>query len=101
MKFNKLTTENFTARLAQANIVIKTDFDAQLVILNKKFNSGKTKGLLVKNKLKKLQAFDSSFFRSKILFEEDCTQNYLVFESIRKYLKKISNTNNTSERRSK
>ena len=36
LKFNKLTTENFTARLAQANIVIKTDFDAQLVILNKK-----------------------------------------------------------------
>ena len=57
--------------------------------------------MLVKNKLKKLQAFDSSFFRSKILFEEDCTQNYLVFQSIRKYLKKISNTNNTSERRSK
>ena len=35
-EFSKLTTENITARLAEANIVIKTDFDAQLVIFNKK-----------------------------------------------------------------
>ena len=26
-EFNKLTAENFTARLRQSNLVIKTDFD--------------------------------------------------------------------------
>ena len=79
-EFNKLTTENFAARLTQANLVIKKDFDVQLVIFNKKINSNKTIRLLVKNELKKLQAFDSSYFRSRRHFEEDGTQNYLVFQ---------------------
>ena len=35
-EFNKLTKENFKARLAQAHLVTKTDFDAKLKILNKK-----------------------------------------------------------------
>ena len=29
-EFKKLTTENFNARLAQANLITKTDFDAKL-----------------------------------------------------------------------
>ena len=29
--FNKLTAENFAARLKQANVVSKTDFDNQLI----------------------------------------------------------------------
>ena len=29
-EFNKLTAENFTARLKQANLVTKTDFDKKL-----------------------------------------------------------------------
>ena len=37
-EFNKLTTENFTARLAQVNLVTKTDFDAILTSLNRKNN---------------------------------------------------------------
>ena len=32
-EFNKLTTENFKARLAQANLVTKADFDAKLTSL--------------------------------------------------------------------
>ena len=35
-EFNKITTENFKARLAQANLVAKADFDTKLVNLNKK-----------------------------------------------------------------
>ena len=35
-EFNKLTAENFAARLAQANLVTKTDFDNKLSSLNKK-----------------------------------------------------------------
>ena len=33
---NKLAAENFAARLAQANLVTKTDFDAKLRSLNNK-----------------------------------------------------------------
>ena len=35
-EFNKLTVENFAARLAQANLVTKTDFDNKLSSLNRK-----------------------------------------------------------------
>ena len=37
--FNKLTTGNFAARLEQANLVTKADFDAKLTSLNRKINS--------------------------------------------------------------
>ena len=52
-EFNKLTAENFTARLAQANWITKTDFDAKLSSLNRKITSNKTKDLLIENYLKK------------------------------------------------
>ena len=39
-EFNKLTTENVKARLAQANVVTKTD--AKLTSLNKKITSVKS-----------------------------------------------------------
>ena len=42
LKFNKLTAESFAARLAQENLVIKTDFDNKLISLNRKINSNKT-----------------------------------------------------------
>ena len=42
-EFNKLTTENFKARLVQANLVTKIDFDDKLQNLNKKVTSNKTK----------------------------------------------------------
>ena len=46
-EFNKLTTENFKARLAQAYLVIKADFDNKLQSLNIKITSNKTKHRLV------------------------------------------------------
>ena len=64
-EFNKLTAENFAARLAQANLVTKTDFDNKLSSLNKKITSNKTKLLIVENELKKLETFDSIYFRGK------------------------------------
>ena len=78
-EFNKLTAENFAARLAQANLVAKTDFDNKLSSLNRKITSNKTKHLLVENELKKLETFDSVYFRGKGHFEDDRTQNWLVF----------------------
>ena len=35
-EFNKLTTENFTARLVQTNLMTKRDFDAKLQVLIEK-----------------------------------------------------------------
>ena len=35
-KFNKLKAENFAARLAQANLVTKTDFDDKQINLKEK-----------------------------------------------------------------
>ena len=42
--------------------------------------------------MNKLKAFDSSYFIGKSHFEEDGTQNYLVFQPIHKYFKGITNT---------
>ena len=51
-EFNKLTVENVAAKLAQANLITKTDFDVKLSSLNKKITSSKTKHLLVENQFK-------------------------------------------------
>ena len=42
--------------------------------------------------MKKLKTFDSSYFVGKSHFEEDGTQNYLVFQPINKYFQVIENT---------
>ena len=86
-KFNKLAINTFNARLAQANLITKTDFDAKLLSLNKKITQNKTKHLLVENELNKLKTFDSGYFTGKSHFEEDGTQKYLVFQPMSKYFK--------------
>ena len=88
-KFNTLTANVFNARLPQVNLITKTDFDARLSSLDKKTTSNKTKHLLVENELKKLKTFDSSYFRGKNYFEEYSTQNYLVFQPMYRYFKRI------------
>ena len=79
----------FNVRLAQANLITKTDFDATLSSLNRKITSNKSKQLLVENELRKLKSFELSYFLGRSHFEEDSTQNYLVFQSINTYFKKI------------
>ena len=53
-EFNTLAADVFNARLAQANLITKTDFDAKLSSLNRKITASKTKNLLVENEFKKL-----------------------------------------------
>ena len=48
-EFNRVIEENFAARLAQANLVTKTNFDDELKKRNKKNNSSITKHLIVEN----------------------------------------------------
>ena len=86
-EFNKLAADVFNARLAQANVVTKTNFDDKLSNLNRKTTKNKTDHLLVQNELKKLKTFDSSYFIGKNYFEEDGTQNYLIFPPIIRYFK--------------
>ena len=45
--------------------------------------------MLVENELKDLKTFDSDYFRGKNYFE-DGTQNYLVFQLMYKYFKRIA-----------
>ena len=78
----------FNARLAPANVITKRDFDSKLSGLNNKITSHKGKHLLIENVLKKLEKFDAAYFRGKNYFEEDGTQNYLVFHPVYKYFEK-------------
>ena len=90
IEFNNLAADAFNARLALANLTTKTDFDAKLSSLNRKIAANKSKHLLVENELKKLKTFDSGYFRGKSHFEEDGMQNYLVFQPMYRYFKRIA-----------
>ena len=50
-EFNSLAKDVFNATLAQANLITKTDFDANLLSLNRKIIENKAKHLLVENEL--------------------------------------------------
>ena len=41
----------------------------------------------------KIETFDSIYFCGKSHFEDDGTQNYLVFQTTYRYFKRVSNTN--------
>ena len=51
---NKLTAENVAARLKQADLVNKTDFDNKLTRFNEQITSNKTKYIEVQKKLESL-----------------------------------------------
>ena len=71
-EFNVLAANVFNARLAQANLIAKTDFDAKLSSFNRKITANKTKHFL--------NADDWSYYRGKQYFDEGSgKQNYLVF----------------------
>ena len=82
-EFNTLGANVFNARLAQANLITKTDFDAKLSSLNKKITTNTTKHFLSDN--------DLSYYRGKQYFDEGSgKQNYLVFLPMGKYFKSNS-----------
>ena len=74
-EFNKLTAENFAARLAQANFITETDFDDKLLSLNRRITLNEMRHLVFESELKKLRTFDSIYFCGKSHFEDDATQN--------------------------
>ena len=93
--FNKLADDVFNARIVQANLITKTDFDAKFSDLNRKITKNKSKHLLVENELNKLNTFYSRYFHGKNYFDEDGTQNYYIFQPISKYLK-VAYVNDTN-----
>ena len=68
-EFNKLTANYFAARLAQANLVIMTDFDNKPTNLNKKVISNKTKHMLVKSEIKNQKHWIQSIFVVKVILK--------------------------------
>ena len=84
-EFNTLAADVSNARLAQANLITKTDFDAKLSSHDRKITGNKSKHVLVETELKMVKTFDSSRFIDKSHFEEDGKQNYLVFQPMYRY----------------
>ena len=82
-----VSNTGFDSKLAQANVITKRNFDAKIIELE--------------NNIKKLQTFDSSYFRGKNYFDEDGTQNYLVFLPIARYFRLIANKKYISSWKSK
>ena len=66
-----------------------------------KLQQKKQKNDSIANELKKLKTFDWSYFIGRSHFEEDGTQNYLVFQQLNKHFKVITNTDYVSSWRSK
>ena len=89
-EFINLAAGVFTGRLAQADLLTKIDFDTKLQDISKRITSNKTKHLLVANELKKLKTFDLSYFNSKGRFKKDSTQNYLVYQPMYRYFKRVA-----------
>ena len=71
-------------------LITNTKLDAELKKNCDKATSNKTKDLLLENEIKKLQKFDAAYFRGKNYFDNDGTQNYLVFQPVYKYFKLIN-----------
>ena len=70
----------FNARLAQANLITKTDFDAKLSSRNRNITANNARHFLNDN--------DLSYYRVKQYFDEGSgKQNCLVFLPISKYFK--------------
>ena len=91
-QLNTLAADVFNARLAQANLIAKTIFDAKLSSHNRKITSNKT--TLVKNEFKTLKTFVSIYFRGKSHFEDDGSQNDLVIQPIKGYFKVLAGVGN-------
>ena len=83
---------NLASKNDIANFVEKTDFDFKLKDLNKKITLNKTKHLLVKNELKKLQTFGSNLFISQSYFNNDGVELYLILQPLYYILKRLGDT---------
>ena len=61
-EFNTLGASVFNARLTQANLMEKADFDAKLSCLNRKIAANNTKHLLVENEINQRKKNSLDYF---------------------------------------
>ena len=73
--------------MAQANLEKKFFFDNTVSSLD-----SKSPGAILQRTLKGLEIPDVDYFKGKNHFEENDTQNYLVFQPLNKYLTSIGST---------
>ena len=80
-RFNKLTAENFAARLKQTNLASKTDFDNKLLWFKRKITSNERKYLEVQKSLNSLTTKKYNFFPRRMRFaSNDRSQNTFVYQ---------------------
>ena len=80
-EFNKLRAENFAARLKQADLVNKADFDNNLTSFNKRITSNKTKYLGVQKKLGSLITKSYNFCLGRVYFvSNNGSHNTFVYQ---------------------
>ena len=77
---NKIKSEGLVNKSDIVGFIDNADLDKGVAIL-----ATKTELKAEKDKIAKLEAFDSSYFRGKSNFENDGTQNYLVSQPIQRY----------------
>ena len=77
-----VSNTGFESKLAQANVITKRNFDAKVIEIE-------------------ITNICSSCFRGKNCFDEDGTQNYLVFQQKMRYFRIIANTKYISSWKSK
>ena len=74
--------KNTTARLKQANLLTKTDFDNRLTSFNRRITSNKAKHFEVQKKLNSLITKDYNFFLGSNCFtSSDGSQSSFVYQS--------------------
>ena len=90
--YNKFTSQTLDAKIKQKKVIDKSniaDFINNADLHKKKSNiSDKTELKAEQDKIMKLQAFDSNYFRGKTPFENDGKENYLVSQPLYRYFKK-------------
>ena len=87
-EFNELTAKKFAARLKQANLVDKTDFDNKLTSFNRRITSNKTKYLEVQKKLNSLITNGYNFFLGRMYFtSNNGSQSTFAFQPTLRYFR--------------
>ena len=101
-ELNTLAATVFNARLPQANLITKTDFDNRVSRLDSKIAAIKLKNESIENELQGLEKRFGLILPRNIIFDGgDSFQAYLVLQPVRRYIKIITNTKYISEWKSK
>ena len=109
-ELNTLATNVVNTKIAQANLVTKTNFDNEVSSLDSKIVANKTENESIENKLatrakkpfSKADLDILSFLVTINQFDsEDGTQAYLRFQPMHRYFKRIANTKHIAECKSK